>query len=392
MDASFNLYMLSSNGPEVYAVNIYKDDKNKDGYVKIDLNTNISLDLLKVLHLRNYIRKEVDIHDINKLKLWKLEGFKLIDIKEQNISTEKEIVQKLHGKEMELDEPFSTYFQNELNDKNKSGSSIITIIPATGITIAKRKMNDLDSDEENIAKKEKPDSHLKMSSSTAITCQGCGKDTMSVYFSGNLENVFQEDIERWLSLQPYAFTHVMKNSSKSYGMVHFNTIKDASVFFYGMSSKVHNGPLINNVIKFSEAFKFGTKEKVIYPKIMNELIIDLTNVDEEITKKDNDKRRKMENDNKITLNIGGIKYETFQSTLTAHPDTLLGRLNASDCTFAHKLRISIYYTCNNFEKDTNHTYSISLLLNFEIDNAENLSVVSMTLPYYYLHFMPLNNL
>ncbi|PKC58129.1 hypothetical protein RhiirA1_471442 [Rhizophagus irregularis] len=141
MDASFNLYMLSSNGPEVYAVNIYKDDKNKDGYVKIDLNTNISLDLLKVLHLRNYIRKEVDIHDINKLKLWKLEGFKLIDIKEQNISTEEEIVQKLHEKEMELDEPFSTYFQNELNDKNKSGSSIITIIPAT-ITIAKRKMND----------------------------------------------------------------------------------------------------------------------------------------------------------------------------------------------------------------------------------------------------------
>ncbi|PKC03454.1 hypothetical protein RhiirA5_423735 [Rhizophagus irregularis] len=141
MDASFNLYMLSSNGPEVYAVNIYKDDKNKDGYVKIDLNTNISLDLLKVLHLRNYIRKEVDIHDINKLKLWKLEGFKLIDIKEQNISTEEEILQKLHEKEMELDEPFSTYFQNELNDKNKSGSSIITIIPAT-ITIAKRKMND----------------------------------------------------------------------------------------------------------------------------------------------------------------------------------------------------------------------------------------------------------
>ncbi|CAB5217511.1 unnamed protein product [Rhizophagus irregularis] len=123
----------------------------------------------------------------------------------------------------------------------------------------------------------------------------------------SLENVFQEDIERWLSLQPYAFTHVMKNSSNSYGMVHFNTIKNASVFFYGMIGKVHNGPLINNVIKFSEALKFGTKEKVSYPKILNELIIDLTNVDEEITKKDNDKKRKMENDNNITLNIGGIK-------------------------------------------------------------------------------------
>ncbi|CAB4441369.1 unnamed protein product [Rhizophagus irregularis] len=115
---------------------------------------------------------------------------------------------------------------------------------------------------------------------------------MNVYFSGNLENVFQEDIERWLSLQPY----VMKNNSKS-----------RKCFFYGMSGKVHNGPLINNVIKFSEAFKFGTKEKVSYPKILNESIIDLTNVEEEITKKDNDKRRKMENDNKITLNIGGIK-------------------------------------------------------------------------------------
>jgi hypothetical protein len=100
MDASFNLYILSSNGPKVYAVNIYKDDKNKDGYVKIDINTNISLDLLKVLHLRDYVCKEVDVPDINKLKLWKLEGFKLKDIKEQNISTEEEIVQKFYGKEM----------------------------------------------------------------------------------------------------------------------------------------------------------------------------------------------------------------------------------------------------------------------------------------------------
>src|SRR5207244_4084020 len=104
MDASFSLYILSSNGPKVDAVNIYKEDKNKDGYVKIDINTNISLDLLKVLHLRDYIRNYVP--DINKLKLWKLEDFKLKDIKKQNISTEEEIVQKLHGKEMELDELF----------------------------------------------------------------------------------------------------------------------------------------------------------------------------------------------------------------------------------------------------------------------------------------------
>jgi len=80
-----------------------------------------------------------------------------------------------------------------------------------------------------------------------------------------------------------------------HGMVHFNTIQDTSVFFYGMSGKVHNGPLIN-YIKFSEAYKFGTKEKVSYPKFPNELmatsIIDLTNGDEEITKRDNGKKRR----------------------------------------------------------------------------------------------------
>src|SRR6266540_4013170 len=49
----------------------------------------------------------------------------------------------------------------------------------------------------------------------AITCQGCGKDSMSVYFSGNLENISHEDIEKWLSLKPYMFMHVIKDSFKS---------------------------------------------------------------------------------------------------------------------------------------------------------------------------------
>src|SRR5438034_9555585 len=109
MDASFKLYILSSNGPEVYAVNIYKDNKDKDGYVRLD-NTNVSLDLLEVLHLRDHVCsiKGVGDSDKNNLKFWKLEGFKLKDIKKQNISTEEEIVQKLNGKEMELEELIST--------------------------------------------------------------------------------------------------------------------------------------------------------------------------------------------------------------------------------------------------------------------------------------------
>ncbi|RIA86276.1 hypothetical protein C1645_829531 [Glomus cerebriforme] len=60
------------------------------------------------------------------------------DIKEQNISTEDDIVQKLHGKEMELEDLFRTYFQAELDDKNKSGSSII----ATGLTVTATDEND----------------------------------------------------------------------------------------------------------------------------------------------------------------------------------------------------------------------------------------------------------
>ncbi|CAG8603742.1 2701_t:CDS:2 [Rhizophagus irregularis] len=54
MDISFKLYILSSNGPQVYAVNICKDDKNKDRYAILD-NTNVSLHLLEVLHLRDHV-------------------------------------------------------------------------------------------------------------------------------------------------------------------------------------------------------------------------------------------------------------------------------------------------------------------------------------------------
>src|SRR5581483_11706271 len=133
MNTSFKLYILSSNGPEVYAVNIYNNDKNKDRYVILD-NTNVSLSIFEVVHLRDHVCsiKGVGDSDKNNLKLWKVTGVKNQDIKEQNISTEEDIVQKLRGQEMELEELFSTYFEHELNNKNKSRSSIITIITATG--------------------------------------------------------------------------------------------------------------------------------------------------------------------------------------------------------------------------------------------------------------------
>ncbi|KAG9300712.1 hypothetical protein G9A89_023510 [Geosiphon pyriformis] len=38
------------------------------------------------------------------------------------------------------------------------------------------------------------------------------------------------------------------------------------------------------------------------------------------------KQKTVAKDDKVVLNVGGIKYETYQSTLTAHPDTLLGAM------------------------------------------------------------------
>src|SRR5436190_13196059 len=112
MYASFKLYILSSDGPEVHAVNIYKGNEDKNGYVKLD-NTNVSLDLLENLHLRDHVCsiKGVGSSDKKNLKLWKVIGIKIKDIEEKNISTEEDVVQKLDGNVMVLDDPFSKYFQ-----------------------------------------------------------------------------------------------------------------------------------------------------------------------------------------------------------------------------------------------------------------------------------------
>ncbi|RGB30296.1 BTB/POZ protein [Rhizophagus diaphanus] len=56
-----------------------------------------------------------------------------------------------------------------------------------------------------------------------------------------------------------------------------------------------------------------------------------------------EKKRKRENSNeeKVVLNISGIKYETLQSTLTARPDTLLGTM------FQERNQMMLHPTNNN---------------------------------------------
>ncbi|RGB25180.1 hypothetical protein C1646_471150 [Rhizophagus diaphanus] len=134
METSFKLYVLQSNSCYFLTFNIYKDDKAKKRYADID-NTRTYLNKLYVEHLRDHVCRIRGVGDSDKdnLKLWKVIGVKSKDIKEQNISTEED-VQKLEGKEMELDELFSTYFQDELDKLDDDEdyipeSSIITIIP-----------------------------------------------------------------------------------------------------------------------------------------------------------------------------------------------------------------------------------------------------------------------
>ncbi|GET62012.1 hypothetical protein RIR_jg12171.t1 [Rhizophagus irregularis DAOM 181602=DAOM 197198] len=64
------------------------------------------------------------------MKLWKVNVMRK-DIKDKNVSTEEDIVQKLGGKEIELQELFEEYFQDELDHKNFKASNI-HIIATTG--------------------------------------------------------------------------------------------------------------------------------------------------------------------------------------------------------------------------------------------------------------------
>ncbi|CAG8769554.1 8806_t:CDS:2, partial [Cetraspora pellucida] len=51
--------------------------------------------------------------------------------------------------------------------------------------------------------------------------------------------------------------------------------------------------------------------------------LEKTFMNEEINVK-NGIMKKLDADDRIILNVGGVKYETFRSTLTAYPETLLG--------------------------------------------------------------------
>ncbi|CAB5377199.1 unnamed protein product [Rhizophagus irregularis] len=101
-----------------------------------DHKQKVYLSELTVVLLKNDICSKANVNS-NNTKLWKV-NVKKREIKDKNVSTEEDIVQKLGGKEMELQELFEEYFQDELNNNNQnfkvSNIHVIAIIPTTGNT------------------------------------------------------------------------------------------------------------------------------------------------------------------------------------------------------------------------------------------------------------------
>ena len=115
METSFNCYVLS-NETDIVLINIHNENNerhttlnNKKYYFNIIPKTDILLDV------SNF--EIVYVSVMRELKLWKV-NVKNGEIKDQNISTREDIVQKLRGVEMESQELFEKYFRDELDELN----------------------------------------------------------------------------------------------------------------------------------------------------------------------------------------------------------------------------------------------------------------------------------
>ncbi|GBC08935.1 hypothetical protein RclHR1_00850016 [Rhizophagus clarus] len=142
MVTSFNCYVLGDSY-DTFSINIYNEKSGR--YIVLD-NIKYDLNTFKVGNIKDFICHSIGVSIICKMKFWKIN----IKKKEINVSTEEDIVQKLHGEEMELEEPFEVYFQDELGNKNFIASNIHIIVqPPSPITIGKRKKVKIERQEED---------------------------------------------------------------------------------------------------------------------------------------------------------------------------------------------------------------------------------------------------
>ncbi|PKC60074.1 hypothetical protein RhiirA1_426302, partial [Rhizophagus irregularis] len=114
MSQSFNCIHLDSNilNP-VSFFNENNDNTKKYTFLQQgDHQQKVYLSELTGILLKNDICSKVNVNS-NNTKLWKVNVMRK-DIKDKNVSTEEDIVQKLGGKEKKLQELFEEYFQDEL--------------------------------------------------------------------------------------------------------------------------------------------------------------------------------------------------------------------------------------------------------------------------------------
>lgn len=129
MAQSFNCLLLN---PEILIpISFNNDNIEKYTFLQQDgeYKQKVRLSDFTVVLLKNEICSKANV-DSNNTKLWKV-NVKKSEIKNKNVSTEEDIVQKLDGKEMELQELFKDYFIDELNRKNFKVSNI-HVIAITG--------------------------------------------------------------------------------------------------------------------------------------------------------------------------------------------------------------------------------------------------------------------
>ncbi|GBB90793.1 hypothetical protein RclHR1_17890004 [Rhizophagus clarus] len=105
MENSFNCLFLEDYS--VIPIPIYKDKDNEKFVILLDQK--IYVNKFTVALLNEYICKK---KQVDNSKLWKVD-VKKKEIKDKNVTTEEDIVQKLYGKEMEPEELFEGYFKDE---------------------------------------------------------------------------------------------------------------------------------------------------------------------------------------------------------------------------------------------------------------------------------------
>ncbi|CAG8627761.1 7071_t:CDS:2, partial [Funneliformis caledonium] len=103
-------------------------------------------------------------------------------------------------------------------------------------------------------------------------CVGCGKQDHSVFFSGNIQDLKNSDIDEWIRSYSPNMTHIVREENTGYGLVHFKSCSEAGLFFREMYDTRFTGPF-NTTIKFSAAKKFRSNEFVQYAEDVIEDVV-----------------------------------------------------------------------------------------------------------------------